>query len=92
MPNPNLGGSRPASQHASCAVRPASLPNETIEAIYTARDLLRQADAHARLREYEDPDTLHFDRLTHELVKCLALARVSIGEAITLEQAREHDS
>jgi hypothetical protein len=93
MPNANTGGSRHASQDP-CAVRPASSPNETLEAIYTARTLLRQADAHARLREYQDPDTLEFDRSTHELVKCLALARVSIGEAITSAQAgqaREHD-
>jgi hypothetical protein len=92
MPNANTGGSRAASQHASCAVRLASSPNETIEPIYRARDLLRQADAYARLREYQDPDTLEFDRLAHELAKCLALARVSIGEAIICEQEREGDS
>ena len=68
----------------------ASLGSEaTLEAIDQAQGFLREADAHIRLRDYRDPDTLDYDHLTHEGVKCLVLARVCIADALSLAEDRD---
>jgi hypothetical protein len=59
--------------------------NEALDWVEKAQRFLREAEAHIRLRAYHEPDSPVFEPLTFELNKCLALAKVALAEAQSVE-------
>jgi hypothetical protein len=63
--------------------------NEVLDWVEKAQRFLREAEAHIRLRTYHEPDSPEFEPLTFELNKCLALAKVALAEAQSVERCAD---